>query len=182
MDAQTKPRVVRRTLLIFSACFLAVGAMDAAAAEGQMSETLAIGGAVKKSLTLTAVELEALPGDQATSITLPPRAGGQASVSSVRGVRLTTLLDRAALSEGDHNTWKHTVVIASATDGYKVVFSWPELFNTEVGAGVLVIFERDGKPLDDHEGRIALVSAKDTRAGPRNVHWLNRIEVRILQD
>lgn len=45
---------------------------------------------------------------------------------------------------------------------------------------MLVIHERDGKPLDDREGRIALVSGKDIRGGPRNVHWLNRVDVRIL--
>jgi hypothetical protein len=61
------------------------------------------------------------------------------------------------------------------------VFSWSELFNTEVGAGALLVFERDGQPLADREGRIALVSAKDTRAGPRSVRSLARIEVRVLK-
>jgi len=70
--------------------------------------------------------------------------------------------------------------MASAADGYRVAFSWSELFNAEAGAGVLVVFERDGQPLAEREGRIALVSAKDLRTGQRSVCWLDRINVRVL--
>jgi len=73
-------------------------------------------------------------------------------------------------------------VIASATDGYKVVFSWSEIFNSPVGEGVIVFFEKDGKPLADDEGRIALISSRDLRTGPRHVKWLSGIEVRKIVD
>jgi hypothetical protein len=33
---------------------------------------------------------------------------------------------------------------ATATDGYRAVFSWPVIRSTAVGDGVLVLFERDG--------------------------------------
>ncbi len=71
-------------------------------------------------------------------------------------------------------------MLACGVDSYCVTFSWPELVNTEVGAGVLVIFERDGQALGDGEGRISLVSARDINAGPRHVKWLSRIELRLL--
>ncbi|MBK7252189.1 MAG: hypothetical protein IPI06_15355 [Gammaproteobacteria bacterium] len=74
------------------------------------------------------------------------------------------------------------VVVATASDGYKAVFSWSELFNSPVGEGVLVFFEKDGMPLADDEGRIALISAKDLRTGPRHVKWLQGIEVRKIAD
>ena len=47
---------------------------------------------------------------------------------------------------------------------------------------MIVFYERDGLPLKDDEGRIAMVSAKDTRTGPRHVKWLNGIEVRKIVD
>lgn len=49
-------------------------------------------------------------------------------------------------------------------------------------SAVLVVFERDGQPLADREGRIALVSGRDLRTGPRSVRWLTRIDVRVLKD
>ena len=56
------------------------------------------------------------------------------------------------------------------------------MFNTEVGAGVLVVFERDGEPLAEPEGRIALVSTRDLRTGPRSVKGLARLDVRVLKE
>jgi hypothetical protein len=44
------------------------------------------------------------------------------------------------------------------------------------------VFERDGQALADREGRIALASGRDIRSGPRNVHWLSRLDVRVLKD
>ena len=46
----------------------------------------------------------------------------------------------------------------------------------------LVAFGRDGQPLRDGEGRIALVSLEDGRPGTRHVKWLSRIEVKRLPD
>ena len=72
--------------------------------------------------------------------------------------------------------------MATASDGYKAIFSWGELFNSRIGRGLLVVFERNGKPIDDSEGRIALLSTEDDRMGPRHVRWLKRIEVRRVAD
>jgi DMSO/TMAO reductase YedYZ molybdopterin-dependent catalytic subunit len=98
----------------------------------------------------------------------------------LRGVRLRAVLERAQVKTVDHNTVKKLAVIASASDGYKVVFSWSELFNSELGDSVLVLFERDGKPLAPAEGPLALISGKDIRTGPRHVKWLQTVEVRQI--
>jgi DMSO/TMAO reductase YedYZ molybdopterin-dependent catalytic subunit len=100
----------------------------------------------------------------------------------LRGVRLAALLERAGLAERDRLDWRKTVVVASARDGYRVAFSWPELFNTEGGAQVLVAYERDGAPLADEEGPLALVAPSDIRSGPRRVKWLQRVEVKVLRE
>ena len=144
------------------------------------SESVVVSGAVKTVLTLKPEDLRAFPADQISSVTLTSKIDGKEQSSTVRGVRLSAILERAGLPSGERNDWKRMVVLASAVDGYRVAFSWPELINTEVGAGVLVIFERDGKALDEGEGRIALISARDLRAGPRHVKWLNQIELRLL--
>jgi hypothetical protein len=62
------------------------------------------------------------------------------------------------------------------------VFSWAELFLSPIGDGALVIFERDGAPLAESEGPLALVSLGDTRPGPRHVKWLQKIEIRRVGD
>jgi len=92
------------------------------------------------------------------------------------------VLDTAKLTEAGRNDLRRSIVVATASDGYKAVFSWAELFNTAIGDGVLIVYERDGKPLADDEGRIALVSLKDTRPGPRHVKWLSSIAVERVPD
>jgi len=99
-----------------------------------------------------------------------------------KGVTLREILDKAVVVAPGHNDTKKMIIIAGASDGYKVVYSWTEVFNSPVGEGVMVFYEKDGQPLGDDEGRIAMVSTKDLRTGPRHVKWLQSIEVRQLSD
>lgn len=145
-----------------------------------LSQTVSVKGEVKTPLNFSADDLKGFPAEQIGSFTVTRKVDGQERSSTVRGVKLSALIERAGLAPAGRNDWKHLAVVASATDGYRVVFSWPELINTEVGPGVLVVFERDGQPLDAGEGRIALVSARDVRAGPRHVKWLHTLELRLL--
>ena len=146
------------------------------------SDLVLVNGAVKTPLTLKVDDLRAFPADQIVSVALTRRIGDKDTTSTARGVKLTAVLERAGLASSDQHEWKHTAVLATATDGYQVAFSWPEMFNTEVGAGVLVVFERDGQPLAEPEGRIALVSTRDLRTGPRSVKGLARLDVRVLKE
>ncbi|WP_431263958.1 molybdopterin-dependent oxidoreductase [Roseateles chitinivorans] len=153
---------------------------SAALAAGPVTGQIQVGGAVRSPLTLTVDDLRAFPADQIGTFTLKKEVEGREQSTTVRGVRLAAVLERAGVVGKDRHEWKSMAVIATASDGYKVVFSWPELTNTDVGAGVLVIFERDGRALDDGEGRIALVSGRDLRSGPRHVKWLSKIEIKPL--
>jgi hypothetical protein len=64
-----------------------------------------------------------------------------------------------------------------ASDNYKVVFSWNELFNTRTGETVYVLTEVDGKPASSTNDRITLVSASDMATGRRFVKGLDKIIV-----
>jgi DMSO/TMAO reductase YedYZ molybdopterin-dependent catalytic subunit len=175
---------VCRCLHAAFAVALVLFALRSAAAD-TVSEQVLVSGSVKTPLTLKVDDLKAFPADQIIGVSVTRRIGDKEMASTARGVKLTAVLERAGLAnsaQGEQNDWKHTVVLATATDGYQVVFSWPELFNTEVGAGALLVFERDGQPLAEREGRIALVSARDLRTGPRSVKWLTRLDVRVLKE
>jgi len=107
---------------------------------------------------------------------------GQVAAGAYGGIRLTDLLEEADIRRDERHALRRTYVVATASDGYHAVFSWGELFNTPVGREVLVAFERDGAPLRDGEGKIALVSLADERIGPRHVKWLSRIDVRRVPE
>jgi DMSO/TMAO reductase YedYZ molybdopterin-dependent catalytic subunit len=144
--------------------------------------SVAISGDVQRPMTITVDTLRKFAAAGQLTYKSSRDVGGQQQHSVVQGVRLRALLEEAALAERDRSDWRKSVVIAIARDGYRVVFSWPELFNTEPGAQVMVAYERDGAPLAAGEGPIALSAPGDIRTGPRHVKWLERIEVRVLRN
>lgn len=146
-----------------------------------ISYQLEIKGAVKQPQLLNLAALHNFPAQQIDELPLICQSGANVGkLEKLRGVKLTDLLNKAVINAPGHNDVKKMLVIATATDGYKVVFSWSELFNSATGDAVLVFFEKNGLPLTADEGMIALISAKDLSTGPRHVKWLSQIEVRKI--
>ena len=154
---------------------------DPPPARDNMSHSLAVTGMVETPLTLTVADLRKLPPAHGGALAVTRHNGDKAeTITSYKGVRLRDILDQAVLDAPGHNNVKKIAIIATATDGYAVVFSWGELYNAPAGEGVVVYYEKNGKVLDDNDGEIAMISAKDIRTGPRHVKWLKGIEVRKL--
>jgi len=176
MRVKTGARILRR--MVFAV--LCVAAAQVAAQS--VTTVLEVSGEVNASLTLTVDDLRVIAVHSARD--LPAAASGALAepYREYSGVLLTEVLDKAGLRSDRKDDWRRLYVVATASDGYKAVFSWGELFNSRIGRGAMVVFERKGKPLDDSEGRIALVSTEDDRIGPRHVKWLKRIEVRRIAD
>ncbi len=102
-------------------------------------------------------------------------------LNSCRGILLTDIIHLAEVITTEHNDTKKMFIIASSDDGYKTVFSWQELFNTSVGEGVMIILEKDGKPVHEKRDCVDLFSAKDVLTGPRYVKRLSEIRIVIVE-
>jgi DMSO/TMAO reductase YedYZ molybdopterin-dependent catalytic subunit len=157
--------------LVVMVAALAMAPLQAQERPSLVSTRLVVTGEVQRELSLSVEELRAIA-----------KRRGEVVVGGYGGIRLTDLLEEADIRRDARRALRRTYVVASATDHYQAVFSWGELFNTSIGHRVLVAFERDGLPLREGEGRMALVSLADERAGPRHVKWLNRIEVRFVPE
>ncbi|MBI5591715.1 MAG: sulfite oxidase-like oxidoreductase [Deltaproteobacteria bacterium] len=102
-------------------------------------------------------------------------------IQRCRGVLIEKIIQKADVLKEGHNDTKKMFIVATADDGYKVVFSWQEIFNTAIGGGVAVLTERDGLPLGETRDRIDLISSQDYYAGSRYVRDLRYIEVLLFQ-
>ena len=71
--------------------------------------------------------------------------------------------------------------VAIAADGYKVVFSWNEVFNNPLGNTISIIVEANGKQIQDLDNRIAILSPTDEMTGRRYVKSLEKIVVRRVE-
>ena len=161
-------------------CLLAALCGIAAAAEPE--RTVSIAGDVKRPVSVGVEALRNFASTGQLTYKSSRDVEGRQQHSVVKGVSLRALLEQAGLAERDRLDWRKSVVIVTARDGYRVVFSWPELFNTEAGGQVMLVYERDGAPLGSSEGPIGLSAPGDIRTGPRHVKWLERIEVKVLRD
>ena len=152
----------------------------------QAPSKLVVTGNVEAKLVLSIGDLQRLPVQRVEDLR-QVRMGGAASKDGEQtrryaGVLLRDVLTSAKLVEKERHDLRRSIVVVTATDGYQAVFSWAELFLSPIGDGALVIFERDGAPLPQNEGPLALLSLRDTQPGPRHVKWLEKIEIRRIGD
>lgn len=176
---------LRNTFLVATIAFAGSAAAHSQVADPAkyVTQSVSIAGAVEHRQKLGVADLKAFPPAQQGETPLVCQSGAKlGQLENIKGVLLRDILEKAAVIAKNHNDVKKMAIIATAADGYKVVFSWSEIFNSPLGDGVIVFYEKDGQALDDDEGRIALVSTKDIRSGPRHVKWLQRIEVRKIVD
>ena len=140
------------------------------------STLLSISGNVAEPLALSVDDLKRYP---AQAVAYSPQSGmtPTAPARHYTGVLLRDVLNAAKPTEGKPRDLRKSYVVATASDGYEVVFSWGELFISPAGDSVFVVYERDGAALADDEGRIALIALGDLRPA-RHVKWLRKLTLR----
>lgn len=172
---------LRRAGALVGLCALIAGTNMGARADAPSAATVAVGGSVAKPSTYAVDDLKRMPVRELEDVrqirVVGAAAGGGEQVRRYRGVLLRDVLAAAGPVEDGRHDLRQSIVVVTATDGYKAVFSWAELFLSPIGDGAMVIFERDGTPLPATEGPLALVSLRDTQPGPRHVKWLAKIEL-----
>ena len=136
------------------------------------SGTLIVVVDASKPLTLKPAELAAMPR---TTITVKQPDGRGVTHE---GVLVAELLRRAGVPLGKalRGEAMATYVVASATDGYRVIFSLAELDPEFTGSEIMVVDRTNGQPLLADQGPIRIVAPKDL-AGARSIRMLERIEV-----
>jgi len=162
------------TLLCATLMLLSLSVSDFAAAQAtlQPSATLKVTGDVRTPLSFSPDELKGMPRKH---VEVKDEDGRTVSYD---GVLVGEILKRAGATLGAdmRGNAVATYVVASATDGYQVVFSLAELDPALTGSEVIVADTVDGKPLFAYQGPFRIVAPKDTRAA-RSIRMLERIEV-----
>jgi hypothetical protein len=158
-------------LLTRTATLLFVIALCGQAAEPVLRIEGAAGrdGVPKPPLELKSSDLAAMPR---TVARVKSRDGKTEHI--YEGVLLTELLKRAGqpLGEELRGSLLSKYVLAIAHDGYRVLFSLPELDPAFTDSQVIVADKLDGKPLPDREGPIRIVIPSEKR----EARWIRMVE------
>ncbi len=146
-----------RTELLLAVSVLiisAVGVLPVAQAQQPAADVaLRVEGLVASPRTLTAAQLAALPHHEQQTTDKEGR------LHVYRGVALRDVLHLAGAPEGKaiHGPVLAQAVLATAADGYQVVFALPEIDAEFSPQTILLADHRDGQPLPTHDGPYQLV-------------------------
>ena len=138
---------------------------------GQNVASVSVVGAVPQPLSLTAADLANMP-----RATVPMMNNG--IETTYEGVWVSDILKKAGIRLGEalRGPALATYVLASASDGYQVLFSLGELDPDMTDGRFLLADKANGKPLFGENGAFRLVIPKDKR-GARSVRFLTKLEV-----
>ena len=141
------------------------------------SSSFLVTGKVKKDRTFSFTDIRALPildlGNLNTNCS--PRRKEESK--NVKVVLLKTLLDSVRFDAESPRMLNQFYFKFVATDGYSLVYSFNEIYNTETGNHLFVVVEKDGMPLEDIENRILILTTSDLKQGARNMKHLEKIVV-----
>lgn len=146
------------------------------------TDYFAVEGKVKQTVRFTLEDVTALNSISFDSIVIYNHLVLRKSVlRKVKGVLLKDVLAKTSFDSNDPKSLSEYYITCIASDGYKVVFSWNEIFNTAIGKQLMIITEADGVKASALSQRIAIISPADVATGRRYVHGLSRIVVNRIE-
>ena len=162
--------------IIFSSLCLIVGIANAQ--QIKVTSSFAISGEVFSPLTVSVMDLkkwkEVVIGDLVITNHLGEK---KSDAKGLKGILLKEILQTVEIKSESPKVLSEYYFVFTASDGYKVVYSWNELFNTSVGESVYLITEKNGKTITAMDDSMLVVSTKDFKTGRRNIKGLTSIEV-----
>ena len=99
---------------------------------------------------------------------------------NIKAVALLPILERVAITSPSPKVLSEYYLIFRCSDGYSVVYSWNEIFNSEIGKSIFVITEADNKKLSESSDRILVICTTDFKTGRRHLKGLSSIEIKRI--
>src|ERR1700732_4121212 len=116
-----------------------------------------------KPVVLSRADLEALPH---VKVTAPEHSSGPVNFE---GVTLKSVLEKAGVAFGESMKGKRLTncLLVEAADGYRAVIALPELDPAFTDKQIVLVFLKDGKPIDDKQGPYRIVIPDEKRMARR---------------
>jgi len=142
------------------------------------TENFSIEGKVKNEITVSLADLSSYKAYSIDSIVITNHLGERRStLKNVKGILLKDILVKVEIDAEAPKVLSEYYFVCIASDNYKAVFSWNEIFNNDLGKSIYILNGNDGKPASVLDNRIALVSPTDKMTGRRYVKGLQKIVI-----
>jgi hypothetical protein len=141
------------------------------------TSSFTVKGKVKKEKSITLEDLKKYPNQILNNVNTSCSPKNEERSNNVKVVLLKSVLDSVEYDYQKSRNLNQFYFLFVAEDGYKIVFSFNEIYNTEIGNNLFIVTEKDGNMMEDMNNRILLLSTKDLKGGSRNMKWLSKIIV-----
>jgi hypothetical protein len=164
-----------KKIILFSLCLM-VGTVNAQ--QIKVTSSFTISGEVFAPLTVSVMDFKKWKEVAIGDLVITNHLGEKKSeAKGLKGISLKEVLQTVEIKSESPKVLSEYYFVFIASDGYKVVYSWNELFNTVVGESVYLITEKNGKTITEMDDSILVVSTKDFKTGRRNVKGLASIVI-----
>ncbi|NJM26338.1 MAG: molybdopterin-binding protein [Bacteroidia bacterium] len=165
-------------LQILVSVFLAFVVCTGHAQKIEPTQKVAVTGAVERALEIDVSKILSYPTHGIGDLLITSHNGEpRGTKKNLKGVLVKDMLAELPLKVDSPKELSEFYLVFVASDGYKVVFSWNELFNSPTGEHAFIVTEENGVSIDKMEDRILMVVDSDLRTGSRHVKSLSKIIV-----
>ena len=142
------------------------------------TESFTINGKVKAPQIITFSDLKKFKIFNLGDIAITNHLGEvKGTAKNVSGVLLKEILLSVPLDTDNSKPYSEYFFICRGSDGYKVVYSWNEIFNTATGNSAYIVTEKNHQPIRELDESMLMISTQDEHTGRRYVKNLESIYV-----
>jgi hypothetical protein len=162
--------------------FLLVCCFISGSVFAQQTKSFTISGSIKKESIITVDSISKYTAKDIGGINITSHKGDfKHRDEKLLGVLLKDILSNTVFEVSSPKQLSEFYFVCVAADGYKVVYSWNELYNTTTGENVYIITTKNGIKLDAMPESIQMVSVLDFKTGRRYLHNLSKILVKRVE-
>jgi len=141
------------------------------------TDVFTITGKVKNDKTIALHDLKNYKIVTLNNINTSCSAKQKEEAKEVKAVLLKDILDSVAFQYESPRALNEFYFKFVASDGYTIVYSFNEIYNTQTGNNMYIVTQKDGKDIRDMDTRILLLTTSDIKTGKRNIKGLANIVV-----
>ncbi len=146
------------------------------------TNSFSISGKVNKTVVITMDSLKQYPLKEMGDFKITNHLGAfKHEDEHLKGVLMKDVLSHTVFAVSNPKLLSQLYFVCFGADGYKVVYSWNELYNTPVGEQVFILMEKNGKKAEQLPENIQMASMLDFKTGRRYLHNLSKIVVGQVQ-
>lgn len=148
----------------------------------QVSKSIAVTGNISKPVTISFDDLKNYKKHSLDSLVIyNHKMDYKSTLKKINGVLLKDVLAKVDFKTDSPKLLSEFYIVCIADDGYKVVFSWNEIFNSGNGDQALIVTELNGSSALGQKENIILVTPTDQATGRRYVKNLSRILIQQVK-